>query len=253
MTIYTSSIFKTGIACIALSSLLISPAMADNDAIKTTAHADEASAYSIARGGRLYDKWFKENKSGTPTIANPSYPEKSAYKGKKGADWRCKECHGWDYNGKDGAYSSGKHFTGVKGVKNAIKLSQDEIIKVLRNKTHGYSDSVLSATDAKDLANFIKYGQIDISQKVDSKTKQVSGDEKQGKKYYETICAVCHGLDGKDEDTPPLGKLVNDNPWEVMHKISNGQPNNEMPALRELGADVAIDVMTYMQKNLPKE
>ena len=34
-----------------------------------------------------------------------------------GADtWRCKECHGWDYAGKDGAYGSGDHRTGIVGV-----------------------------------------------------------------------------------------------------------------------------------------
>ena len=27
---------------------------------------------------------------------------------RSGADtWRCKECHGWDYKGKDGAYAKG--------------------------------------------------------------------------------------------------------------------------------------------------
>lgn len=232
-------------------SVFTSPAIADNSS--PAAKSDEASAYSIARGGRLYDKWFKENKAGTPSIPNPAYPEKSNYKGKKGADWRCKECHGWDYKGKNGTYSAGKHFTGVVGIQNAVKLSTNEISKILRNKTHGYTDSVLSNNDVLDLANFVKYGQIDISGQVDTKSKQVVGDEKQGKKHYETICAVCHGLDGKDEDTPPLGKLANDNPWEVLHKISNGQPNNEMPALRTLGKGVAIDVITYIQKNLPKK
>jgi thiosulfate dehydrogenase len=233
-------------------SLLISPVMAEDDS-SPSAKSGEASAYSIARGGRLYDKWFKENKAGTPDIPNPAYPDKSKYKGKKGGDWRCKECHGWDYKGKKGAYSTGKHFTGVAGIQDVVKLSTDDIIKALRNKTHGYSDSLLANNDALDLANFVKYGQIDISEQVDAKSKQVKGDAKQGKNHYEAICAVCHGLDGKDEDTPPLGKLSNDNPWEVLHKISNGQPNNEMPALRTLGKEVAIDIIVYMQKHLPKE
>jgi thiosulfate dehydrogenase len=246
-----SPFISNSIIVLAIISVFISPAIANDTA--TSAKLTEASAYSIARGGRLYDKWFKENKTGTPAIPNPNYPKEGQYKGKKGADWRCKECHGWDYKGKDGAYRAGKHFTGTIGLQNATRLSTDEIIKVLRNKTHGYSDLVLSNNDMLDLANFTKYGQIDISAQVNNKNKQVKGDEKQGKKHYETMCAVCHGLDGKDEDTPPLGKLANDNPWEVLHKISNGQPNNEMPALRTLGKDVAIDVISYIQKNLPKE
>ncbi len=241
------------IITLATLSLFISPAMADDSNTTASAKSTEASAYSIARGGRLYDKWFKENKTGTPDRANPSYPQKGHYKGKKGADWRCKECHGWDYKGKEGAYRKGKHATGTIGLQNAMNLSTDEIINILRNKTHAYSDSMLSNKDALDLANFTKYGQIDISKQVDNKSKQVIGNEAQGKKYYETICAVCHGLDGKDEDTPPLGQLANDNPWEVLHKISNGQPNNEMPALRTLGKQVTLDLIAYIQKNLPKK
>ncbi len=244
---------STKIIMLAAISIFISPAMADNSSSSAKAKSDDASAYSVSRGGRLYDKWFKENKVGTPVMANPAYPEKGKYKGKKGADWRCKECHGWDYKGKDGAYSKGKHFTGITGIQKAEKLSTDEIIKILRDKTHRYSASVLPKDDALDLANFVKYGQIDITKYVDKKSKQVKGDEKQGKQHYEALCAICHGLEGKDEDTPPLGKLANDNPWEVMHKIINGQPKSAMPALRSLDKDVAIDIIVYMQKKLPKE
>ena len=58
---------------------------------------------SIARGGRLYDKWWGENKAAKPAAMHPAYP----VKGGKYADansWRCKECHGWDYQGKDGVF-----------------------------------------------------------------------------------------------------------------------------------------------------
>ena len=215
--------------------------------------AEEVSDYSIAKGGRLYDKWFKENKTGMPKIPNPAYPAEGKYKGNKGADWRCKECHGWDYRGKEGAYRSGKHFTGTVGIVKASELSTEAIIKILRDKTHGYQEAMLSNDDANHLANFVKYGQVDLSGVVDSKTKEITGDETKGKNTYETACAVCHGLDGKSEDTPPLGKLSNDNPWEVMHKIMNGQPNNEMPALRALDKQISIDIISYMQKKLPKE
>ena len=144
------------IIILATLSVLISPAMADDTNKNTSAKSTEASAYSIARGGRLYDKWFKENKTGTPDSANPSYPQHGKSKGKKGADWRCKECHGWDYKGKDGAYSKGKHFTGTVGIQNAVNLSTAEIVTLLRNKTHAYSDAMLSKEDALDLANFVK-------------------------------------------------------------------------------------------------
>jgi len=51
---------------------------------------------SVARGGRLYDKWWKVVGAQEPKGANPAYPADGKYKGKGGTDWRCKECHGWD-------------------------------------------------------------------------------------------------------------------------------------------------------------
>ena len=37
-----------------------------------------------------------------------------------------------------------------------------------------------------------------------------------------------------------------DNPWEVMHKIPNAQPGEEMPALRALDRQVILDLMSHM-------
>jgi thiosulfate dehydrogenase len=42
------------------------------------------------------------------------------------------------------------------------------------------------------------------------------------------------------------------NPWEVMHKIMNGQPNEQMPALRAIDRQVAVDIMAHLA-TLPKE
>lgn len=78
------------------------------------AHGAESES-AIARGGRLYDKWFAENKAAKPTADHPAYTVKDGKYGKD-ASWRCKECHGWDYLGKDGAYAKGGHATGIKGI-----------------------------------------------------------------------------------------------------------------------------------------
>ncbi len=215
--------------------------------------ADESMEYSIARGGRLYDKWFKENGVGTPEIANPAYPDDGKYKGKKGADWRCKECHGWDYQGNKGAYSAGKHYTGVGGIRQASSLDDKAILEILRNDDHRYDQAMLSDDDARDLALFVQKGQLDMAAYIDTKTNKAAGNAGEGQKYYETICATCHGLDGKEEETPPLGQLANKNPWEVMHKVLNGQPAEEMPALRALDISVVVDVLSYMQEGLPTE
>lgn len=47
------------------------------------------------------------------------------------------------------------------------------------------------------------------------------------------------------------GQLA-DNPWEVMHKLLNGQPAEEMPALRALDRKVVSDIMRYLM-TLPKK
>jgi thiosulfate dehydrogenase len=215
--------------------------------------AEPGLEYSIARGGRLYDKWFKENNTAMPAQANPSYPENGKYMGKKGADWRCKECHGWDYQGNKGVYADGKHYTGIRGVYEARQMGKEDLGKILKNENHPFSSSMLSDRDINDLVNFLQNGQIEMAGYIDSKTKKIKGDSVQGQKYFETICASCHDLDGKGEKTPPLGQLVNDNPWEVMHKIQNGQPEEEMPPLRALDISVTLDIMAYMQAQLPQE
>lgn len=42
--------------------------------------AEELSA--IARGGRLYDKWFAENKAAAPAANHPAYANKAGKYGK---------------------------------------------------------------------------------------------------------------------------------------------------------------------------
>jgi thiosulfate dehydrogenase len=67
------------------------------------------------------------------------------------------------------------------------------------------------------------------------------------------MCAKCHGMDGTEPDDmkKSLGKQMG-NPWEVMHKIMNGQPDEEMPALRALDRGVVMDVMSHIT-TLPKK
>jgi thiosulfate dehydrogenase len=84
--------------------------------------------------------------------------------------------------------------------------------------------------------------------------KSVNGDTAKGAAYYNTLCAGCHGKNGeKPKDLKKtLGKIVSDNPWEGLHKILNGQPDEAMPALRALPIEVAVDTLAYTA-TLPKE
>lgn len=89
---------------------------------------------SIARGGNLYDKWFKVFDVDAPGVSHGLYPNDKKYAEKPKANWRCKECHGWDYMGAKGGYASGKHSTGIVGTDGARGKSNDEIIKGIAHK-----------------------------------------------------------------------------------------------------------------------
>jgi cytochrome c553 len=216
------------------------------------AWADEIES-SIARGGKLYDKWWTVTMSDMPSTAHPSYPADGKYKGKGGTDWRCKECHGWDYAGKDGAYGKGKHFTGIKGIAGAAGKDPAAIMATLKDKTHGFS--AVSDENLRDVAHFVSKGQVSMDPYIDRATKKVKGDKAKGEPIYNTVCANCHGRDGTlDEDgeplgadTEPLGMVATDNPWEALHKIRNGQPGERMPAMRAFDIQVALDLLAYLQ------
>ena len=204
---------------------------------------------SIARGGRLYDKYFGENKAAMPTTDHPSYIKDGKY-GKENS-WRCKECHGWDYKGKDGAYAKGGHATGIKGISGAAGKDPATLAALLRDKTHGYTEVQLSAKDATDLAMFVSKGQGNLAKYVDA-TNKVKGDGGKGEAYFNTLCAGCHGVDGKKvKDGPPLGSVA-DNGAEMMHKLLNGQAGEAMPALRALDHQISADIAVHLT-TLPKK
>ena len=92
---------------------------------------------SKARGGMLYDKWYAVVGAEAPTTSHPLYPADKKYAQKPKSNWRCKECHGWDYMGADGAYSSGKHATGIKGINGAAGRDMGEIIALLKDADAG--------------------------------------------------------------------------------------------------------------------
>ena len=59
---------------------------------------------SIARGGKLYDKWYAVVGAKTEGT-HPAWPASNEKKSGS-TTHRCKSCHGWDLLGKDGAYAS---------------------------------------------------------------------------------------------------------------------------------------------------
>jgi thiosulfate dehydrogenase len=207
---------------------------------------------SLSRGGKLYDKWFAVIKAEKPKDTHSAWPASNTKK-KGNTTWRCKSCHGWDYQGKDGAYASGSYKTGIKGIGGMAGAELGKIMAVLNDNTHKLAGK-MDDGDYKDLAMFVSKGQVDMSKYIDSAAKAPKGgDAAKGASYFNTMCAQCHGKDGSlpKDMKKTLAKQMG-NPWEVMHKILNGQPAEQMPALRALDRQVVVDIMAHIS-TLPKE
>lgn len=205
----------------------------------------EVDQGSVARGGKLYDKWYKVVKAETPTEPHQLYPKgvNDKYETDAASNWRCKECHGWDGMGVDGAYGGGSHKSGIKGINAMVGGDPAAVVALLKAPEHGYGDK-LSDENLTDLANFVVFGQIDWSPYVADK--KIIGDAVAGGQVFNTACVGCHGADGKlPQGMPPLGSLTS-NPWEVMHKVLNGQPGEVMPALRAIDHTVSANLVAYL-------
>ncbi|KPJ99273.1 MAG: hypothetical protein AMK71_10005 [Nitrospira bacterium SG8_35_4] len=208
----------------------------------------------VSWGGLLYDNWYSV--LGVKTGgSHPSYPKDGQQKG--GTTWRCKECHGWDYQGKDGAYAMGSHFTGIKGIRQSAGMDPEVIATVLKADTHTFGP-VIPEKAYQALAYFVAYGQIDMDRYIDRSSKKAGGERNNGAKIFLSTCAKCHGMDGKKinfktPDKPEyLGTVANKNPWETLHKIRYGQPDTEMVNLLFLTIEDQIDMLSYCQ-SLPVE
>ena len=211
-------------------------------------------------GGLLYDKWWAALGVDAPEGDMPLWATQSSNE-RSGADtWRCKECHGWDYQGVDGAYGSGSHMTGFAGILAASDLSSEEIIAWLDGTTNADHDfsPYFDESSMELMVAFIQTGLYDTTPYINS-DKSVNGDAAAGELLYEE-CAECHGDDGKeimfgDESDPEyVGTIANDNPWEFLHKAVNGQPDTHMLQGREMGWTIEdiINILTYSQ-TLPTE
>jgi len=208
----------------------------------------------IKLGGQLYDKWYKIKKvevSGN----HPAYPTVGK---KKGADtWRCKECHGWDYIGKDGRYQKGSHYTGIKGVYDARTKSPQELYDTMTNAkmNHDFS-KYLTDSDTWALVRLIREGLIDIGTAINPDG-SAKGTPDGGKPLFLSTCAACHGKDGnkidfsdKKEGIQGVGWLAKDNPQETLHKIRWGHPGSDMPSAivdENLSDADTIDILSYSQ------
>ena len=210
------------------------------------------SAADIKKGAQLYDNWPKIKELKEKLATHQMYPVTSK---KSGLDtWRCKECHGWDYIGKDGRYKSGSHFTGIKGVYDSREKGKDELIALLKNEKHDFSQ-YLSQEDLENLAEFIRSGLLDTT-KTTTPSGAINGSPEEGKKLFSKVCTSCHGADGNDidfkKDKPfvqGIGWAAKDNPQETLHKIRWGHPGTYMPSTivdEKLTDQQTIDILSFV-------
>ena len=242
------------ISCSMVAALLVSSC----GAAVTEEEEAPATDDSIVRGGLMYDKWWQVAEGASePTEDHPLWALQSSNINDGSTTWRCKECHGWDYKGIDGAYSSGSHKTGFTGVYHAGSAAKvAEILEIMEggdNADHDFS-KVMGDEALRDIANFLTEGLIDDAKYIDYSTKGVIGaDLTKGKELYDDTCALCHGADGwmidfGDHDQG-VGDLASGNPWETLHKIRFGHPGAAMPSSIKNGwsTEDAADVLGYAQ------
>jgi len=208
------------------------------------------------QGGLLYDKYWKAMGMDEPAGDQPLWATQTTNE-RDGADtWRCKECHGWDYRGAEGAYSSGSHFTGFVGSIGAAEMSAEEIAAWLdgtTNPDHDFS-AYFDEAATEMMVAFLQANAIDMTQYIND-DKTVNGDAAAGQEFFQAGCARCHGDDGQaiafgDESDPDyLGDLALGNPWETLHKAANGQPAEHMPGGLNLGWSWQnlADALAYIQ------
>ncbi len=217
--------------------------------LNARADHDVGHLLHISRGGLLYDNWYTHLGAPGPSITHPGYTGI----GEQGAaSWRCPACHGWDYKGDWGGDAVNRQSQGITGIRNMTYASLPSIVAVLKNSTHRLGGRIPEQA-MTDLAHFVASGQIDMDQYIDRKTRRASGDRLKGARIYQTICARCHGVDGKflnfstTEDPVYVGSVANRNPWRTLHKIRMGQPEVDMISMLAFTTQDHVDVLAYTQ------
>src|SRR3990170_3848750 len=249
------------LAACAQAASPVAPTAAPTEAAPPEPTLPPEPAGDPVRGGLLYDQWWDAIGGEAPEGDQALWSTQTTNTRSGAETWRCKECHGWDYQGADGAYGSGSHFTGFPGVFGVRDLPTAELVAILKGSTnpdHDFSD-VMDDQDLTDLALFITQALTDDADFVNADGSS-KGEAAAGQDRYEEVCTYCHGPDGNAinfdslEEPEFLGHVAGDNPWEFIHKVRFGQPGWPMPSsIANAWTDQEVaNVLAYGQ-TLPTE
>ncbi len=218
--------------------------------------------WKVSQGGRLYDNWFAQLLINSPPMQHPSYPSDGLAQLER--TWRCVECHGWDFKGRD-VTESGK--PPMPGITQAQKYSNSQILRILRNNTHRYTSQLIPDEQAENLAMFIRFG-IDDFKDVVARDGSNQGNPERGQRLFNFTCRRCHGKEGTNINLGSkrrpryIGTYSHTDPQLLLHKIRYGQPGVGMLSFGEFVERVLtgelinkqdlVDVLSYAQ-TLPTE
>lgn len=218
-----------------------------------TSEAEPVAAVDDARGGRLYDKWFKETATdldpgksggvrGDGTLLNVAGEVLDS----SGHSYRLKNLFGWDMRGAEGIYGPAYQNKPYVLSKNLLSQTQseEELLAWLRGGDEELPalGEVLDDAALRDLANFIaktQRGELPGPEKfftlsADAPKNYIlvaGGDAAAGKPVYADACAGCHGADGTEipiDETLSLGAFMRTKAYEGWFKVINGHPGTAM-------------------------
>ncbi len=214
------------------------------------------------KGGKIYDNWMTALDLKPPLGDQPLWASQNTNSRNGDVTWRCKECHGWDYKGADGAFGlTSFRYTGFLGLSGSIGDSHEEVLAQLDgsvNPEHNFL-SIMNPNAINDLVAFIRTMQIDTALIIDYESGQALGDEETGQGIYEIQCAECHGVSGRKIDFSAsgsplyMGDIAIVDPWRALHKIRFGTAIENMPSGERLGWSLReiANVLKYAQ-SLPR-